>query len=72
MVVFDCNGLYSYAIKQLMSSGVYVRRLAENQFKPEVSEKYINTYVWLGYLNCKEGMKIQHKLNNQKEFRIRE
>ena len=55
---YDCNGLYSYAIKQLMPSNVYVRRLSENHFRPEVSERYIDSYVWLDYLSCKEGIKI--------------
>ena len=70
VVGYDCNGLYSYAIKQLMPSSVYVRRLSENKFGPEVSERYIDSYVWLDYLSCKEGIKICHKLNNQKEMRI--
>ena len=67
---YDCNGLYFYAIKQLMPAGVYVRRLSENKFRPEVSERYIDSYVWLDYLSCKEGIKIRPKLNNQKEVRI--
>ena len=70
VVGYDCNGLYSYAIKQLMPAGVYVRRFPENNFRPEVSERYIDSYVWLDYLSCKEGIKIRHKLNNQKEVRI--
>ena len=70
VVGYDCNGLYSYAIKQLMPTGVYVRRNMDNNFRPEVSERYIDSYVWLDYLSCKEGIKIQHKLNNRREIRI--
>ena len=41
IVGYDCNGLYSYAIKQEMPTGVYVRRRRSTNFKPELSEKYI-------------------------------
>ena len=67
---YDCNGLYSYAIKQEMPTGVYVRRYADNSFRPEVSEKYIDSYVWMDYLMKEEGIVILHKLNNQKEVRV--
>ena len=53
VVGYDCNGLYSYAIKQLMPSGVYMRRLSENKFRPEVSKRYIDSYA-----SCKEGIKF--------------
>ena len=70
IVGYDCNSLYSYAIKQDMPTGVYVRRLSSTNFKPEVSEKYIDSYVWMDFLMKKEKIKILHKLNNQKEIRI--
>ena len=47
VVGYDCNGLYSYAIRQEMPTGLYIIRLNENNFRPEVSEKYIDSYVWL-------------------------
>ena len=46
IVGYDCNGLYSYAIKQDMPTRVYVRRMSSTNFKPEVSEKYIDSYGW--------------------------
>ena len=67
---YDCNGLYSYAIKQKMPTGLYIRRYADNKFKPEVSEKYIGSYVWMDYLMKEEKIKILHKMNNSKEIRI--
>ena len=70
IVGYDCNGLYSYAIKQEMPTAVYVRRLSSTNFKPEVSEKYIESYVWMDFLMKKEKIKILHKLNNQREIRI--
>ena len=70
IVGYDCNGLYSYAIKQEMPTGVYVRRLSSTNFKPEVSEKYIDSYVWMDFVMRNENIKILHKLNNQREIRI--
>ena len=70
IVGYDCNGLYSYAIKQEMPTGVYVRRISSSNFKPEVSEKYIDSYVWMDYIMKNEKIKILHKLNNKKEIRI--
>ena len=69
---YDCNGLYSYAIRQDMPTGVYVRRRFENSFRPEVSEKYIDSYVWMDYVmqTSTNNIKILHKLNNSKEIRF--
>ena len=70
VVGYDCNGLYSYAIRQEMPTGLYVIRPQENNFRPEVSEKYIDSYVWLDYISKTENVKILHKLNNGKEIRF--
>ena len=67
---YDCNGLYSFAIKQKMPTGVYIPRFKHNQFRPEVSEKYIDSYVWMYFLMKEQKIKILHKLNNSKEIRI--
>ena len=67
---YGCNGLYSYAIKQNMPTGVYVRRYSDTSFKPEISEKYIDSYVWMDYIMHSESIKILHELNNSKEVRI--
>ena len=70
IVGYDCNGLYSYAIIQNMPTGVYIRRHPDNNFRPEISEKYMDSYVWMDYIMVKENIKILHKLNNSKEIRI--
>ena len=70
IVGYDCNGLYSYAIKQNVPMGVYIRRHPDNNFRPEISEKYMDSYVWMDYIMVKENIKILHKLNNSKEIRI--
>ena len=70
VVGYDCNGLYSYAIKQNMPTGVYVRRNPDNNYRPEISEKYIDSYVWMDYIMVKENIKILHKLNNSREIKI--
>ena len=69
-VGYDCNGLYSHAIKQNTPTGVYTRRNPDNNFRPEISEKYMDSYVWMDYIMVKEKIKILHKLNNSKEIRI--
>ena len=53
-----------------MPTGVYVRRKLENSFRPEVSEKYIDSYVWMDYLMKNQNIQILHKLNNSKEIRF--
>ena len=70
VVGYDCNGLYSYAIRQEMPTGLYITRHKENGFRPEVSERYIDSYVWMDYLMLTENIKILHKLNNGKEIRF--
>ena len=71
IVGYDCNGLYSYTIRQNMPTGVYVRRKIKNSFRPEVSEKYIDSYVWMDYLMERgSSSKILHKLNHSKEIRL--
>ena len=70
MVGYDCNGVNSYNIKQKMPTGVYIRRFEHNQFRPEVSEKYIDSYVWMDFLMKEQKIKILHKLNNSKEIEL--
>ena len=53
-----------------MPRGVYVRRYSDNNFKPKISEKNTDSYVWVDYIMQKENIRILHKLNNSKEVRI--
>ena len=48
IVGYDCNGLYSYAIKHNMPTGVYIRRHPDNNFRPEILKNiWIHTYGWI-------------------------
>ena len=42
----------------------------DNNFKPEVSQKYIDSYVWMDYIMTDQKIKILHRMNNSKEIRI--
>ena len=53
-----------------MPTGVYIRRNPDNNFRPEISEKHMDSYVWMDYIMVKENIKTLHKLNNSKEIRI--
>ena len=67
---FDANALYLQAIGQAMPIGPFVRRLAENDFRPEVRDKYMAAYYWMDWLIHTLGINIQHKLNTGREVRI--
>ena len=53
-----------------MPIGLYITQHNENGFTPEVSEKYIDSYVWMDYIMQTENIKILHKLNNGKEIQF--
>ena len=53
-----------------MPTGVYARRHPDNNFRPEISEKYMDSCVWMDYIMVKENIKILYKLNRSKEIRI--
>ena len=53
-----------------MPTGLYITQQNENEFRPEVSEKYIDSYVWMDYIMMTENIEIVHKLNNGKEIRF--
>ena len=67
----DANGLYAFCIAQEMPTGCYVDRRAENDFKPEISHKYMDMFFWLDYVSENDGIFIKHRLNNaNREVRI--
>lgn len=70
VVGYDANALYLWAIGQPMPEGVFVRRRAENEFKPEHRDQYMQAFNWLNYLNQYEGAEILHQRNNGQEVRI--
>ena len=66
---YDCNALYLWALSQPMPTGCFVRRHFPD-FKPEVSHKYLDMYVWIDHLADVGKVNIEHKLNTGKEKRI--
>ena len=53
---FDANALYLQAISQPMPVGPFVRRLADNDFRPESRDKYMSTYYWMDWLAYAHGV----------------
>ena len=67
---FDANALYLQAIGEPMAVGPFVRRLAENGFRPELRDKYMSAYYWMDWLAHSHGVFIQHKINTGREVRV--
>ena len=67
---FDANALYLQALGFPMSVGPFVRRRAENDFRPELRDKYMSAYYWMDWLIHAHGLPIQHKLNTGREVKI--
>ena len=67
---FDANALYLQAIGQPMPVGPFVRRLADNEFRPELRDKYMSAYYWMDWLAYVHGVDIQHKLNTGREVKV--
>jgi len=70
IVGFDANALYLWAIDQKMPVGPFVRRLADNDFRPEIRDRYMAAYHWMDWLNHTGQASISHKLNNGEEKRV--
>ena len=70
MVGYDANALYLWAIGQDMPEGVFARRRADNNFRPEFRDRYMQAFNWLNYLNRYDGKHISHARNNGKEVKI--
>ena len=64
---FDANALYLQAIGQPLPVGPFVRRLAENDFRPQLRDKYMSAYYWMEWIQHQYGISIQHKLNCGRE-----
>lgn len=70
IVGFDANALYLEAIGKPMPVGPFVRRKAENDFRPEVRDTYMSAYYWMDWLIRTKGVNIRHKLNHGNEVKI--
>ena len=67
---FDANALYLQAIGEPMPVGPFIRRLAVNDFRPEVRDKYMAAYYWMDWIANLHGIQIEHRLNTGREVRI--
>ncbi len=67
---YDANALYLWSIGQSMPEGIFVRRRAENFFKPEYRDHQLQAFHWLNYMNRYEDKQILHYRNNGKEKRV--
>ena len=71
VIGYDCNGLYSFGISQPMPTGNFVRRFESNNFRPEISQKYLSSFVWMDFIMENSNITILHRMNNNnKEIRI--
>ena len=67
---WDANALYLSCLMKEMPTKWYVRRRAENDFKPEASHKWGRSKMeWLEWVMKEEGVDIRHEFNG-KEKRI--
>ncbi len=61
VVGYDANALYLWSIGQDMPEGMFVIRRSENEFRPEIRDKYMQSFNWFTYLNQYEGTHILHR-----------
>ena len=68
VVGYDANALYLWCIMQDMPTGTYVRRKAEDAFKPYQPDSWGQTASqWLDWEAHTQGMRIQHKYNSKEK-----
>ena len=67
---YDSNALYLEAIGRAMPVGPFVRRLSENNFRPQVRDRFMSAYYWMDWLIHITGVPIQHRLNHGSEVRV--
>ncbi|XP_038054119.1 uncharacterized protein LOC119726483 [Patiria miniata] len=64
IVGFDANALYLWSLMQDMPVGTFVRRKADQNFKPFQSQKWgVMAAEWMDWVAYTDGVYIQHKLN---------
>ena len=73
VVGYDANALYLHCLMQAMPTGHYVRRRAENDFRPEKGDWFgQSAYEWLEWEAHQQGLDIKHKFNgNEKRIGTR-
>ena len=63
IIGMDANALYLFAIAQDQPVGRCIVRREENNFRPEIRDKYFSQFDYLDYTAEKEGIHIQHAMN---------
>ena len=65
---YDANALYLWALMQDMPTGWYVRRRAENGFRPQRAQPYEQMAVqWLTWESDRTGCTIRHQANGREK-----
>ena len=68
IVGYDANALYMWALMQDMPTGWYVRRRAENKFRPQQAQPYGQMAIqWLTWEAAKNGCTIRHQVNGREK-----
>ena len=67
---FDANALYLHSIGKPMPVGPFIRRRSENDFRPELRDKYLSAYYWMEWVMHTRHVNIQHRLNSGREVRV--
>ena len=68
IVGYDANALYLWALMQDMPTGWYVRRRAENKFRPQQAQPYGQMAIqWLTWEAAKNGCTIRHQVNGREK-----
>ena len=64
---FDSTSLYTWCLSQELPTGNYIKRDANNNFIPEVAERFELQYAYFNYLNDVQGCDIKHRQNLGRE-----
>ena len=70
IIGWDAASLYLYCMGLELPTGVFIRRLEKDNYKPEIRDRYMSAYHWMNWLNTHHDKQIKHKLNTGKERRI--
>ena len=68
IVGYDANALYLWALMQDMPTGWYMRRRAENGFRPQQAQPYGQMAVqWLTWESVRTERSIRHQVNGREK-----
>ena len=66
----DCNSMYLHELTSKLPSTMYVRRRAQNDFKPEYKRNYLKMLVWLELVQKETGYFVRSKASNGHESKF--